>query len=171
MKKFILSAAALLASSLAVAADAPSSSPLDRLNVFAGTWKSDTQNFETPYSHESAGSYTLVNQCWKAGAFFVCNQSVDGVSRSMLVFSFKGGDTYSEVAVTAETGAGSNGTLLVDGGVWTFPGQFHKLGQVIYVRTVNIYSGNDSLDYREEFSTDQQNWTLMAKGHESRIKN
>jgi hypothetical protein len=166
--KRLLFAALLAAPALSIAADA--ASPLDRLAVFAGTWKSDTENFETPYSHASSGSYTLVNQCWKAGAFFVCNQSVDGVSRSMLVFSFKGGDTYSEVAVSADNGVGSNGTLLVDGGVWTFPGQFHKLGQVIYVRTINIYNGNDSLDYREEYSTDQQNWTLMAKGHESRVR-
>ena len=169
MKKLILSAAALLASSLAVGADAPS--PLDRLNIFAGTWKSDTQTFKTPYSEESNGSSTLVNQCWKAGAFFVCNQSVDGVSRSMLVFSYKGGDTYKEVAVSAESGVGSNGILLIDGGVWTFPAESHRYGQVTYFRTVNIYNGNDNLDYREEYSTDQQNWTLMAKGHETRVRN
>ena len=169
MKKIILSAAALLASSFALGADSPSS--LDRLNVFAGTWKSDTQTFKTPYSEEGSSSYTLVNQCWKTGAFFVCNQSVDGVSRSMLVFSYKGGDTFKEVAISADSGFGSNGTLLVDGGVWTFPGEQHKYGQVTYFRTVNIYDGIDSLDYREEYSTDQQNWTLMAKGHETRVRN
>jgi hypothetical protein len=170
MKKIILSAAALLASSLALGADAPSPSALDRLNVFAGTWKADIQNFKTPYSEDSTASYTLVNQCWKTGAFFVCNQSVDGTSRSLLVFSFKGGDTYKEVAISADTGIGSNGTLLVDGGVWTFPGEQHKYGQVTYFRTVNIYNG-DSLDYREEYSTDQQTWTLMSKGHETRARN
>ncbi len=168
MQKVLLFAAALAATSSA-AADAPS--PLDRLNIFAGTWKSDTQTFKTPYSEEGSSSYTLVNQCWKAGAFFLCNQSVDGVSRTMLVFSYKGGDTYKEVAVSADSGMGSNGTLLVDGGVWTFPGETHKLGQVVYFRTVNIYDGSDSLDYREEYSDDQQNWTLMAKGHETRVKN
>ncbi|HEY3644577.1 MAG TPA: hypothetical protein VGM16_04495 [Gammaproteobacteria bacterium] len=171
MKKFILPAAALLASSLALGADAPAPTALDRLNVFAGTWKSDIQNFKTPYSEESSGSSTLVNQCWKTGAFFVCNQSVDGVSRTMLVFSFKGGDTYKEVAVSAESGVGSNGILLIDGGVWTFPAESHKYGQVTYFRTVNIYSGNDSLDFREEYSTDQQTWTLMSKGHETRVRN
>lgn len=168
--KSLLLAAALVVSALATAADAPAPSALDRLNVFAGTWKSDSQTFKTPYSEEGSSSTTLTNQCWKAGAFFVCNQSVDGVSRSMLVFSFKGGDTYKEVAVPAETGVGYTGTVLVDGGVWTFPAEQHKYGQVTYFRTVNIYSGNDSLDYREEYSTDQQTWTQMAKGHESRIR-
>jgi len=171
MKKIILSAAALLASSLVLGADAPAPSALDRLNVFAGTWKSEIQNFKTPYSEESQGSSTLVNQCWKAGAFFVCNQTVDGVSRALLVFSFVGGDTYSEVAIPAASGHGSNGTLLIDGGVWTFPGEQHKLGLVTYFRTVNIYDGNDSLDFREEYSTDRQTWTLMSKGHETRVRN
>ena len=167
MKKLILSAAALLASSIALGADAPEPSALDRLNVFAGTWKADIQNFKTPYSEESTSSFTLVNQCWKTGAFFICNQTVDGASRSVLVFSYKGGDTYKEVAISAENGMGSNGTLLVDGGVWTFPGEQHRYGQVTYFRTVNIYNG-DSLDYREEYSTDQQTWTMMSKGHETR---
>lgn len=168
--KSLLLAAALAASALATAADAPAPAPLDRLNVFAGTWKSDTRTFETPYSHEGSGSVTLVNQCWKAGAFFVCNQSVDGVSRVMLVFSYKGGDTYSEVEVPADTGVGSTGTLVVSGGLWTWPGQFHKLGQVVYVRTVNIYNGTDSLDYREEYSNDQVEWAPMATGHETRVR-
>ncbi|HEY1992053.1 MAG TPA: hypothetical protein VGH71_06285 [Gammaproteobacteria bacterium] len=169
--KTLLLAVALAASALAAAADAPAPSPLDRLDVFAGTWKSDVQNFKTPYSEASDGSSTLVNQCWKTGAFFVCNQSVNGVSRAMLVFSFRGGDTYNEVEVGADTGHGANGTLLVDGGVWTFPGQFHRLGQVVYVRTVNIYDGTDALDFREEYSDDQVNWTMMSKGHETRIRN
>lgn len=169
--KSLLLAAALAVSALATAADAPAPTALDRLNVFAGTWKSDIQNFKTPYSEESTGSSTLVNQCWKTGAFFICNQTVDGVSRALLVFTFKGGDTYNEAEISADSGRSANGTLLVDGGVWTFPGQFHKLGQVVYVRTVNIYNDNDSLDFREEFSTDQQTWTVMSKGHETRVRN
>lgn len=167
--KIALLGLALGAVASALAADAPQG--LDRLAPFAGTWKSDSQTFKTPYSEEGSTSFTLMNQCWKTGAFFVCNQSVDGVSRAMLVFSYKGGDTYNEVAIPADSGHGSNGTLLVDGGVWTFPGEQHKYGQVVYFRTVNIYNGTDNLDYREEYSDDQQNWTLMAKGHESRVRN
>ena len=170
MKKLMLSAAALLASSLALGADAPAPSPLDRLNVFAGTWKSDSQTFKTPYSEAGQVSSTLTNQCWKAGQFFVCNQMVDGESRVLLVFAFKGGDSYTVTYVPANGSYSSNGALLVDGGVWTFPGEQHKYGQVVYFRTVNIYNG-DSLDYREEYSDDRQNWTLMAKGHEARVRN
>jgi hypothetical protein len=167
MKKIWILGAALAVSSFAMAADAPA--PLDRLNVFAGTWKSDSQTFKTPYSEEGQVSSTLVNQCWKAGAFFICNQSVNNVSRVLLVFTYKGGDSYGVGYVPADGSHAYSGSLLVDGGVWTYPGQQTKLGQTVYFRNVNIYSNNDNLDYREEFSDDQQNWTLMAKGHESRV--
>lgn len=168
MKRLLL-AAALAAPALSIAADA--ASPLDRLNVFAGTWKSESQTFKTPYSEESNVTTTLVNQCWKAGQFFICNQSVNGESKVLLVFAFKGGDTYGVTYVPADGSHSISGTVLVDGGVWTYPGETHKYGQVTYFRTVNIYASNDSLDYREEYSTDQQNWTLMAKGHETRVRN
>jgi hypothetical protein len=156
-----------------VAADAPApASPpeLDRLAVFAGTWKSDAENFDTPYSKAAKISSTLVNQCWKAGAFFVCNQSVNGISRVLLVFSYKGGDTYWINEVPADTGRAASSTVVVSGGVWTFPGQSNKLGQVTYFRNVEIYNGTDSIDFREEYSTDNQNWTLMSQGHESRVR-
>src|SRR5690242_20696300 len=167
--KMLLFAAALLAAAPAVTADTPQSD-LDRLAVFAGTWKSDAENYDTLYSHAGTVSSTLVNQCWKAGAFFVCNQSVNGVSRVMLVFSYKAGDTYWISEVPADTGHAASSTVIVSGGVWTFPGQSTKLGQTTYFRTVDIFNGTDSIDFREEFSTDKENWTLMSKGHESRVR-
>lgn len=166
--KLLLCAAALAASTLA-AADTPSA--LDRLIPFAGTWKSDSQTFDTPYSKAGTSSSTLVNQCWKAGQFFICNQSVNGESRVLLVFAYKGGDTFGVTYVPADGSHSISGTVLVAGGVWTYPGQQTKLGQTTYFRTVNIYGNSDNLDYREEYSQDQQTWTLMAKGHETRVRN
>jgi hypothetical protein len=168
--KTLLFAVALTVSGFSMAADAPAPTGLDRLAVFAGTWKSESQTFKTPYSEEGSSSTTLVNQCWKAGAFFVCNQSVNGVSASMLVFTYKDGDTFNEAAIQAATGQANNGTLVISGGVWTFPGVSHKYGQVTYFRVVNIYSDNDHLDFREEYSQDQQTWTPMATGHETRVR-
>ena|SRR5690348_13136117 len=169
--KTLLFLAAVLASTLGVAADAPAPDGLDRLNVFAGTWKSVGQNFKTPYSEAADTSSTVTNQCWKTGAFFICNQSVDGVSRVLVVFTYKGGDTYTVSNIPASGGIASNGSLVIAGGIWTFPGVSHKYGQATYFRTVNIYSNNDNLDYREEYSEDQQTWTAMAQGHETRIRN
>ncbi len=167
--RILVLAAALLTIAPAATADAPQSE-LDRLAVFAGTWKSDAQNFDTPYSTAATVSSTLVNQCWKAGAFFVCNQAVNGISRVLLVFSYKGGDTYWISEVPADTGHAASSTVIVSGGVWTFPGQSTKLGQTTYFRTVDIFNGTDGIDFREEFSTDNEHWTLMSQGHETRVR-
>jgi len=169
--RIALFVAALGVSMVGMAADAPATAPdLDRLNVFAGTWKSDAENYDTIYSKAGTISSTLVNQCWKAGAFFVCNQSVNGASRVLLAFSYKGGDTYFVNYVPADTGRAVSGTVIIAGGVWTYPGQQNKLGQTTYFRNVQIFSDNDNIDFREEFSNDNQNWTLMSKGHETRVR-
>ena len=60
--------------------------------------------------------------------------------------------------------------MIVSGGVWTFPGQSTKLGQTTYFRTVNIFADNDNIDFREEFSIDNEHWTLMSQGHETRVR-
>jgi hypothetical protein len=167
--RILVFVAALLAAAPGVTADVPQSD-LDRLAVFAGTWKSEAENYDTIYSKAGTVSSTLVNQCWKTGAFFLCNQSVNGISRVMLVFSYKGGDTYWLSYVPADTGRAVSGTVIIDGGVWTYPGQQTHLGQVTYFRNVQIFSDNDNLDFREEFSSDNEHWTLMSKGHETRIR-
>ena len=169
--KTLLIAAALALPALGFAADAPAPQGLDRLTVFAGSWQSNLENYETPYSHAATISSTLVNQCWKAGAFFMCNLAANGESRVLLVFTYKGGDSYGVTFVPADGSHAVNGSLIVAGGVWTFPGQSTKLGQTVYFRTVNMFSDLNNYDYREEFSTDQLTWTLMSKGHVSRVKN
>lgn len=167
--RIVLLVTALVVSMAGMAADAPVAD-LDRLNVFAGTWKSDAENYDTIYSKAGTLSSTLVNQCWKAGVFFVCNQSVNGVSRVLLAFSYKGGDTYYVSYVPSDSGHAISGTLIIAGGVWTYPGQQHNLGQTTYFRTVDIFEDTDNIDFREEFSNDNEHWTLMSKGHETRVR-
>lgn len=166
--KSLFAVMVLMTAPLALPADAPQG--LDRLTAFSGTWKTESQNYDTPYSKAEKVSSTLVNQCWKAGAYFICNQSVNGVSRVLLAFTYLGGDSYSVTYVPADGGYASSGKLIIAGGVWTYPGQQSKLGQTTYFRNVNIFSDVDHIDFREEYSTNQQNWSLMAEGHEVRIR-
>jgi len=87
-----------------------------------------------------------------------------------LQFSYKAGDTYYVTYVPSDSGHAISGTVIIAGGVWTYPGQQHNLGQTIYFRTVDIFDDADNIDFREEFSNDNQNWTLMSKGHETRVR-
>ena len=88
----------------------------------------------------------------------------------LLVFTYKGGDSYGVTYVPADGGHAISGELIVDGSTWTYPGQQNKLGQTTYFRNVNVFTNPDTIEFREEYSTDQQTWTLMAQGRETRIR-
>ncbi|HSC48493.1 MAG TPA: hypothetical protein VLG68_10450 [Gammaproteobacteria bacterium] len=170
MKWFLLFMLTILSGAAALAADTQNSTALDKLKIFAGAWKSDSQNFDTIYSSAGAVSSLQTNACGHDGDFYVCNQSSNGVSRVLLVFTYKGGDTYGVTYVPADGSRAVSGELLIAGNTWTYPGQITKFGQVTYLRTVNVFTNPDTIEYRQEFSVDQQNWTLMAQGRETRIK-
>lgn len=143
---------------------------LDRLKPFSGAWKSESENFDTIFSHAAKVSSILANECSIKGSFYICNQSVNGQSRVLLVFSQSGGDTYGVTYIPADGSHAITGTLIIAGDTWTYPGQQTKLGQITYFRTVDVFTDADTIEFQEEFSADNQHWTLMAKGHETRVK-
>jgi hypothetical protein len=52
--------------------------------------------------------------------------------------------------------------------VWTFPWQSDEDGKTTYFHVVNVFMGPDKIEFRQEFSTDNVHWTVMARGAETR---
>ncbi len=160
-----LCCAGLLFVSAAAAADGG----LDRIAVYAGTWHTQAQHYATPYSKAGTETGVLHNDCWRGRAFYACEQIVDGQSKALIVFQRgKDGDHYITHALPADGSAGGDGTLVVDGERWIFPWQFSDHGKIVYSRTINVFSGRDRIDYRQEYSLDRVHWMPMAKGVETR---
>ena len=158
-------ASLLCVSAAAAAADGG----LDRIAVYAGTWHTQAEDYATPYSKAGTETGVLHNDCWRGRAFYTCEQIVDGQPKALIVFQRgKDDDHYVTHALPADGSAGGDGTLIVAGGRWTFPWQFGDHGKTVYARTVNVFSGRDRIDYRQEYSYDQVHWTPMAKGTETR---
>ncbi|MGH8378473.1 MAG: hypothetical protein ACRER7_05915, partial [Gammaproteobacteria bacterium] len=65
---------------------------------------------------------------------------------------------------------GPAGTLIIKGNVWTFPWEYQDQGKTVYFRVVNVFMTPNTIEYRQEFSTDKVHWTVMAKGHEVKIQ-
>jgi hypothetical protein len=42
---------------------------IDAIQAYAGTWKTETEHFDTPYSKAGREASTLRNECWKNGGF------------------------------------------------------------------------------------------------------
>jgi hypothetical protein len=55
------------------------------------------------------------------------------------------------------------------GSTWTFPWSSTENGKTTYFRVVNVWSSATTIEFRQEFSADEQHWTPMATGHEVKI--
>jgi hypothetical protein len=63
--------------------------------------------------------------------------------------------TTSPTALSVDTLCGYAGT-------WSST----EAGKTTWFRVVNVWSSPTTIDYRQEFSTDQVHWTKSAFGHE-----
>jgi hypothetical protein len=144
---------------------------IEKVMVFAGTWKSESDQYDTAYSKAGHVAVTTVNDCFRNGNYYACNQSVNGQSRWLLVFVYPGsGDTYGVYNVPADGTPGIPGQLIIYDKTWTFPVQRNNLGKTTYFRTVNTFTDANHYDFRQEYSEDKENWTVMVQGHQTRIK-
>lgn len=170
LRPFVLLLATLLATSSARAAEAYTPTGLDKLALYHGTWKVVIDHLDTPQSKASHEESTLRNDCWRSAGFYACNQIVNGESKAMLVFTYDAkADVYTSHVVPAEGSGGGGGTLLIQDNVWTFPWQSTENGKTTFFRVVNTMHGTDAIEFRQEYSTDNEHWTVTARGEEKRI--
>lgn len=145
---------------------------IDALAPYSGVWKIHTEQFDTPHSKASVADNTLRNACWKNGPYFACNQYIDGVSKVLLIFTFVPAETrFATYQVPLDGGQPGSGKLFVFGNVWIFPWDSTDGDKPIHFRVVNTFSAPDRIEYRQEFSTDNDHWTVMAKGVETKTGN
>lgn len=159
-----LFAAALFTASLASAATG-----IDKISAYNGTWKSQTVSFATPYSKPGKESLTIKNQCWRTANYYACEQFVDGKSSALSVYTYNSkDDVYSVYGVPSDGSDAHRGKLIIKDNVWTFPWQEQQQGKTIYFQVVNVFTSPTTIEYRQEFSSDNIHWTVMSKGSEQR---
>lgn len=172
--KSILAFSALIPLALVatLASAKPAPAGLDKIAAYAGTWKGDTENFATPYSKASHETASIHNDAWRNGDFYVIHQTVNGKPTPVLsVYTYDAKADVYHVYGIPETGEdpGAAGKLIIKGNVWTFPWEYSDKGKTVYFHVVNVFTTPKTIEYRQEFSTDQIHWTLMAKGHELKV--
>lgn len=143
---------------------------VDRILAYAGTWKVETESFATPYSKTGREAKTLVNDCWKSGAYVACRQIVDGDPKVLIVFTCSGRDnTCTSYQIPPDGSDPHSAKMTIDGDTWTFPWSTSEDGKTIWFRVVNEWSSSSAIQYRQEFSTDHVHWTPMSVGHEVKV--
>lgn len=143
--------------------------PIDKVAAYAGSWKITIEHLDTPFSKAGKETTNLRNDCWKSGAYYACNQYVDGESKVLIVFVYNAkDDSYTSYQIPTGGGASGSGKLLIQGNTWTFPWQDTDSGKPVYFRVVNVFTSPATIEYRQEFSRDQNQWTVTARGSEQK---
>ena len=143
---------------------------IDAITVYAGTWKVQGERFATAYSQAGKEDRTLHNDCWKSGAYYACNQFVDGESKALLIFTYNDKEKmYTTYQIPHGGAAAGSGKLQIAGNIWTFPWQVTMGETTMYFHVVNVFTGTDRIDYAQEFSNDNVHWNSMARGSETRV--
>jgi hypothetical protein len=150
-------------------ATAAAPSGIDAIWAYAGTWNIVIDHVETPYSKAGHEQNTLRNDCWKSGAYLACRQIVDGDPKVLLVFTCDAvARNCTSYQIPPDGAKPGSGALILDGNTWTFPWSVTEQGKTTYFRVVNTWSSPTTIEFRQEYSTDQAQWTRMATGHETK---
>src|SRR5262249_42868113 len=149
---------------------APADSGAGVFARYAGTWKVQLTHVETPYSKPGPETMTVKNDCWRSEVFYVCDQIIDGAPKALIVFFHNAEDnTYGSFPITANSENVHRGEVLVDGKTIVFPWQVNDNGKAVRMRIVNVFTGADAMDFRQEYSLDGKDWKPMSTGVEHRV--
>ena len=145
-----------------------------KLGVFVGKWESEGTFFETPFS--KAGKVSSNIDCgWSPqNNFLICEQLITdstGKHTQLSIFSYNSKDKNYSISSMAGPGKQPwNGTLNIDGDIWTYPGGYEANGKKITIRTINDFSVPGVESFKTEFSDDGgAHWVTTLKGSAHKI--
>ena len=132
------------------------------LKRYAGNWK---------VSRKSAAgqSEQLQNQCAQAGKSYVCEQTVAGSVRGLLVFlPTNTPGHFTTQNILPDGRATGKGDLTIDRNRWTFTSTWNGGATVTHYRTTNVFLTTNQVHFEQEESTDGTHWQLKDSGEETR---
>src|SRR5271165_4628168 len=76
---------------------------IDKLSAYAGTWKTETEHFDTKFSKARKDSTTLRNDCWRSGGYYCCHQFVDDKAAALIVYTYnEKSDAYKSYVIPSD---------------------------------------------------------------------
>lgn len=145
--------------------------PIDELDRFAGTWKSQGTFVDGPYS--KASSSTATSACaWSVGrTFMICQQSISSEGKTTYDLGIYTYDQDSSAYrfYNIQPGQTSSSAITVSGNTITYPFSFTDKGKKVETRTLNIWENATLYRWRAEYSIDGgASWNLMGSGSSQR---
>ena len=174
-KKFLVGPAALGAALLVAltsgATAQDSSSPRNKLTVWAGHWKRHGEVKETQFAHARTFDYDVQCSLLAFRAYMVCNSLSarpepnhgNRIANGVTLFYYSDIDKTFKYTEVFPEGGPSEGVVLVDGNVWTEPRQIQKQGGgVAEGHFIYDFVSPNRMQARFEISTDNgAHWTVV----------
>lgn len=146
-----------------------------KLGVFVGKWQSEGTRPETAFSHADKITSSIDCRWSPQGNFLICEQSITdsgGNHTQLSIYSYNAKD--SNYSISSIAGPGNkpwNGTVQIQGNIWTYPGSFEMNGKKVEVRTTNDFSVPGVESFKTEFSDDGgAHWVVTLQGTAHRLK-
>src|SRR6201996_494458 len=164
--------AAVAASTLALASDhlqVPKVAPeLTKMDVWVGTWESQTQVMTTPYSQAASMSSEMTCNWSPHHGFILCDHlmnGVNGVSNSLSVYTYdEATKSYKFVGVDKDESP-REVPMEVKGNVWSFGTEVQSQDKIILFKTNDEFLSDKVMHFRTEFSEDNgHSWRELNQG-------
>jgi hypothetical protein len=149
------------------AANAPAANEANPIHLYAGSWRVVRSDLPP-----GAKPDELTNTCAQLGKYYACEQTVNGVASSLMIFvaADKQGHYYTQ-NVNPQGRAQGKGDLEITGQHWVYSSYWDQGGgKGIYYRTLNDFTGRDHIHYEQQESSNGKDWTTKNSGDETRVR-
>jgi hypothetical protein len=143
--------------------------PFSSLALYNGTWKIRA---EKPWGGGAKGSVDLlVSRCQPFTAYFACEQTVNGKTASLLVYTAtEGSGKLHSRMITPDGLAGGRGDLTINGSHWTYLDKPPAGLEGNWSRVENEIIDRDHIHFEEYESSDRGlTWVKVNSGTEQRV--
>ena len=146
----------------------PAPDPFAPLTVYDGTW---TVQAEHPWSGGAPSTLDhLVSRCQRFTLYFACEQTVNGKTQALLVYTASSSPGKLHSRFIAPDGlAGGRGDLTLNGNHWTYLDKPPVPLKGNWSRVENFILDHDHIRFEEYESADEgKTWTKTNFGTEER---
>ena len=159
-----------------VFADPPAATPAPAamdwnkvIAIYGGSWKTETDNLDTPYSKPGHVSNTNNTDCHLAGEAVTCITSTNGRLNVVYVFARDADGTYKVHSMAATRDPVDATFNLGDDGVVILYDTQDRQKNTVHLRMTRKLTSADTLQTRTEAKKGDDKWFDTAKGMDARI--
>ncbi|MGA2552562.1 MAG: hypothetical protein ABSF50_20645 [Burkholderiaceae bacterium] len=135
------------------------------------TWRVRIESFLTPYSKPDRELTTVRTDCRIRANSRVCRQSIDEDPKgsSWAIIADEEPSAHWCDPTVFRSSNGTPGRPVIEGGTWVCTWIKIDDGRKVHFRLVKVLQGPWDIEFRSEFSTDGEHWTVMSQGHETKL--